>query len=413
MPTSADGPLGVACLSVSAELGGSEWSLLDFASRASAHGIRPVVLLPRQGPLEGALRTAGVETTIVPAPESLLQLSQRAGWRGGTLPALVAGLRGWATAIRGAIASADADGPAIRLLYSNGFKAHLAGALVPRLKRVWHLREFPPGGVLQFVWRSLARVLPDGAIANSGATADAWAMMGARPVVVPNGVDLDRFRPSPKTYWLHDQLSLPHDVRLIGMPAVFARWKGHLLVIDAFERAAAELPDVHLVLVGGPIYDTDVERGYAEELVRRVRRSSLPGIPEPRPLTDRIHFVRHQSEPWRLYPEFDLVVHFSTRAEPFGRVVVEAMASGVPVVAARAGGPTEIIEDGLSGWLVPPGNVAALARCLVTVMGSEDRSAVGRAARLVVEQRFSADRCAAAVAAVLRGVGASSASGRG
>jgi glycosyltransferase involved in cell wall biosynthesis len=319
--------------------------------------------------------------------------------------ALVAGLRAWSTAIRRALASADADGPAIRVLYSNGFKAHLAGALVPGLTRVWHLREFPPGGVLQLVWRSLARVLPDGAIANSGATADAWAMMGARPIVVHNGVDLDRFHPSAKTYWLHDQLGLSHDVRLIGMPAVFARWKGHLLVVEAFERVAAQLPDVHLVLVGGPIYDTVAERGYAEELVGRVRRSSLPGIAEPRPLTDRIHFVRHQSEPWRLYPEFDLVVHFSTRAEPFGRVVVEAIASGVPVIASRAGGPLEILQEGLTGWLVPPGHVAGLAGRLVEALRL-DLPAFGRRARQDAEQRFSADRYATDVSAALRSLGA-------
>jgi len=169
---------------------------------------------------------------------------------------------------------------------------------------------------------------------------------------------------------------------------------------EAFERAAAELPYAHLVLVGGPIYDTAAERGYGEELVRRVGRSSLPGTGAPRPLTDRIHFVKFQEEPWRLYPEFDLVVHFSTRPEPFGRVIVEAMACGRPVIAAAAGGPTEIVEDGVTGWLTEPGDVPALSRRMIEAFAA-DTTSVGTAARRRAETSFSADRYAAEVARVL------------
>jgi len=73
------------------------------------------------------------------------------------------------------------------------------------------------------------------------------------------------------------------------------------------------------VLVGGAIYDTVAERGYAEELVRRVRRSSMGGAPASESLTYRIHFLKFQPEPWRLYPEFDVVVHFSRPAGRRGR----------------------------------------------------------------------------------------------
>ena len=300
--------------------------------------------------------------------------------------------------------SSEAAGPRHRVVYSNGFKAHLACALVRGRKHVWHLHEFPPDSLVA-AWKFLAGTLPDAAIANSRSVADAWKMTRfPPPAVVMNGVDTQRFAPAPRTRWIHQLLDLPKDARLIGMPAVFARWKGHLLVIEAFERAALEIPDAHLVLVGGPIYDTAAERGYAEELVRRVGRASLGGTAQAaQSLTNRIHFVKFQSEPWRLYPEFDLVVHFSTRAEPFGRVVVEAMACGVPVVAAHAGGPAEIIEDGVTGWLIAPGDVGALEKRMVETLRS-DNSAVGAAARKAAESRFSAERFAGEVAEVLRRV---------
>jgi len=130
-----------------------------------------------------------------------------------------------------------------------------------------------------------------------------------------------------------------------------------------------------------------------------VGRSSLSGGATP--LNDRIHFLRFQPDPWRLYPEFDVVVHFSVRPEPFGRIVVEAMACGVPVIAARAGGPIEIVEHGVSGWLVEPGNVQALADTMVLSLAA-DREAVGAAGRRTAEANFSAERFAAEVAAAVR-----------
>jgi glycosyltransferase involved in cell wall biosynthesis len=395
--------LPVACVSVSAALGGSEWVLLDFVTRAARFGVEPVVVLPKSGPLEDACREGGVPVTVAPADDEFLELSQRAMLSPAGLARFAHGAWRWSRAIAtelNRLASGPEGRPAI--LYSNGFKAHLACATLPGYAKAWHLHEFPPAR-LGVVWRLLAGALPDVAIANSASVARAWRLAGFdEPTAVMNGVDLDRFTPAARTYWIHDLLDLPHNVRLIGMPAVFARWKGHLLVVEAFERAAAQL-DAHLVLVGGPIYDTVVERGYAEELAHRVRRSSQSGAAAPMPLSDRIHFVRFQTEPWHLYPEFDLVVHFSTRPEPFGRVLVEAMACGVPVIAAAGGGPSEIVLDKVTGWLVEPGNVAQLADAMRAALAS-DLGPIGTAARAEAERRFSAERFASEVARVLRSI---------
>ena len=395
-------PLRVACVSVSAALGGSEWVLLDFASRAQALGVDATVVLPKAGPLGEALAATGVPVVIAPADADLLEMTQRAMLSPEGLLRFGRGIARWSGEIARALKPLTVAGERAPLLYSNGFKAHLACALARGHRHVWHLHEFPPDR-LAIVWRALSAALPDARIANSEAVAAAWEMAGlARPVVVTNGVDLARFAPAPKTWWIHDQLGLDHGARLIGMPAVFARWKGHLKVVEAFERAAARLDDVHLVLVGGPIYDTSAEKGYAEELVRRVRRSSSGGS-KAEPLSDRIHFLKFHPEPWRLYPEFDLVVHFSTRPEPFGRVIAEALASGVPVIAADAGGPREIVEDGVTGWRVRPGDVQALAAKMVEMM-QVDTGPMRAAARRAAEQRFSADRFAREVAEVLRRV---------
>lgn len=394
-------PLSVACISVSSALGGSEWSLLDFARRAQANFIDAAVLIPREGPLGDELKKAGVRVGVAAAPPALLALSQREMLSIGGLFTLASGLASWSRAIRAAATRVLGAAPAV--LYSNGFKAHLAASLVRGPKRVWHLREFPPEQT-QHVWKMLVGALPTAAIANSRAVADAWRMAGFRaPAVVYNGVDLERFRPSPPTGWIHESLGIERTARLVGMPAIFARWKGHLQVVEAFEKAAAQIENAHLVLAGGAIYDTSAERGFAEELVRRVGRASVGGSGSK--LNHRIHFLKHTAEPWRLYPEFDVAVHFSTRPEPFGRVVAEALASGAPVIAARAGGPLEIVDDGVTGWLVPPNDVEALCAAMVralNIAGTPEGAAMRAAARASAESRFSADRYAADVARALR-----------
>ena len=403
--TGSVSPLPVACVSVSAALGGSEWVLLDFAARAAAFGLAPTVVLPKSGPFQDALQAAGVAVALAPAGDELLEATQRSMLSPESLLRFGRGIARWSRAIAQAVAPLAGSGGRPPILYSNGFKAHLACALLRAHRRVWHLHEFPPDR-LDLIWRALSAALPHARIANSDAVAAAWELAGlGRPRVVANGVDLVRFKPAPRSFWIHDQLALAHDARLVGMPAVFARWKGHLKVVEAFERAAARLEDAHLVLVGGPIYDTAAEKGYAEELVRRVRRSSASGARGPEPLSDRIHFLKFDPEPWRLYPEFDLVVHFSTRPEPFGRVITEAMASGVPVIAADAGGPREIVEDGVTGWRVPPGDVTALSERMIAALAA-DTGPMRAAARRAAEARFSADRFARDVAQVLRGVAA-------
>lgn len=395
-----DTVLQVGCVSVSSSLGGSERVLLDFAGRARVHGIEPLVLVPKDGPLVEAARAEGVRVVVAEARDDFLALSQRATRGLGAVGTFGSGLFAWSRAIEAAL-RAEGMGGGGTLLYSNGFKAHLACGLLRANRRVWHLHEFPPGG-LGGAWRVVAGLLPHAVIANSQAVASAWAFPGLpTPTPVLNGVDLGRFAPAPRTYWVHDQLDLPREARLIGMPAVFARWKGHVRVIEAFERAAARLPDTHLVLVGGTIYDTAADRGFASELVRRVGRASLSGSSTS--LSDRIHFLRFQNDPWRLYPEFEVAVHFSLRPEPFGRVVVEALACGTPVIAARAGGPVEIVEHGVTGWLVEPGDVAAMADTMVEALAA-DRAAIGAAGRRVAEEQFSADRFAQEVARVLRRV---------
>jgi len=412
----------ITAVAASAQLGGTERVLLDFAARAFEHDLNLRVLTPRDGPLIAILNEIGVPAQVVPASERMLAGSQRAGhlW---SLPGSIAGLIAWARALQRHQFFQDADA-----IYTVAFKAHLAVAWLRRHPVVWHLHEYPPAATTR-VWRGLRRFVPDAMIANSNATARAWfgaegGVAGghltshlSRLTVVPNGVDLDRFRPRPRTHWVHEKLGIPREHRIIGMPAVFARWKGQIEAIQAFSVVGSQFPDVHLVFVGGSIYDTVAERAYALELERAVRAAG-----------ERVHLLPFQPKIELAYAEFDLVLHYSLRPEPFGRVILEAMASGVPVIAAGEGGPIEILgerevangpqvangppdrltarpPDRPVGWLAPPRDVPALARTLLEALSlpRDQLHAMGEPARRRAEDHFSARQFARKVADALRG----------
>ena len=392
-------PLRVTAVAVSSQLGGTERVLLDLARHAADLGLALRVVVPRDGPLVALLNAHHVPTTVVPAPATLLASSQQPG-RLWSAPLALFALWEWSERLEQHEFVRSAD-----LLYTTGFKSHLATALAHKRPLVWHLHEFPPT-LTGPIWRILAGTLPNGLIANSGAVSKRWAPRPGVPIAsttVLNGVDLELFHPRPPTKWIHDQLGLEHERRLIGMPAVLARWKGHLEVIEAFRRIQHDCPDADLVIIGGTIYDTRSERRYGEELERVIRRSEID---------TRVHLLEFQRDIDRVYPELSLVVHYSLRSEPFGKVIVEGMASGVPVVAADEGGPQEILgPESKGGWLVAPRNTDALSGTLRDVLRKppDELRAAGAAGRARAESHFSSGRFATGVAAAFRRVVASSA----
>jgi glycosyltransferase involved in cell wall biosynthesis len=391
--------------------------LLDFAARAFEHDIALKLLVPQSGPLVTILNEIGVPAEVVAAPEAMLAgpVESAPLLTGG---ASLLGVMGWARRLALHPFWRETD-----LVYTVAFKAHLACALRRKHPVVWHLHEMPPER-MGAAWRAMARRLADGLIAPSRAAAEAWTAREPResresalavrfglsvlrppePKVIPGGVDLDRFRPRERTCWIHQRLGLERSARLIGTPVSFTRWKGILEVIQAFGSIAPRHPEVHLLVSGPAPYETGVDPKFREEVEAAVR-SSL----------GRVHLFSFEAKAELVYPELDLVLHFPLRAEAFGRVLVEAMACGVPVLAAAEGGALEVLDRG-GGWLVRPRDREALASALEDFLKLplDERLRIGEAGRRAAEDRYSARVFAREVAQVLHRVAAQGArSGQG
>ncbi len=207
--------------------------------------------------------------------------------------------------------------------------------------------------------------------------------------VIPRGVDPAMFDPDAvsgdRIARLATEWRLPERVRVVLLPGRLTRWKGHGVLIEAIGRLAD--PGLCCVLMG------DGRGGYAAELARQAERLGVT-LRMPGPCDDVPAAMMLA----------DAVVHAATEPEAFGRVVIEAQAMGRPVIASDLGGPVETVEPGVTGWLIPPGDVRALADTLryVLALSNADRATLGRQTREAVLARYTTRAMQDATLAVYR-----------
>jgi glycosyltransferase involved in cell wall biosynthesis len=200
-------------------------------------------------------------------------------------------------------------------------------------------------------------------------------------------VDTEHFSPAPRDGEALDRLAglppAPPGTVRVGLVATYANWKGHAVFLDALARLPAGLP-VRGYVVGGPIYATAGSQFSRAELQARAAANGL---------TRKVGFVPFQADPADVYRMLDVVVHASTRPEPFGLTVAEAMSCGRAVIVSAAGGAAELFTDGTDALGHTPGDVAALADRIAQLAADPDlRGRLGANARRTAEAHLTLDR---------------------
>ncbi|HKP29721.1 MAG TPA: glycosyltransferase family 4 protein [Gemmatimonadales bacterium] len=208
--------------------------------------------------------------------------------------------------------------------------------------------------------------------------------------VLPNPLTLD---PLPLDATLRHsarrELGIPERFRLMGIVGRIVEWKGQREFLNAAAVAMKSDPHLGAVIIGDV---TDAMDEYGNQV--RQQATDL-GI------ADRVWFSGFMPDPRRLYALADVVVHSSILPEPFGLVITEAMALGIPVVAANAGGPVEIITDGVDGFLVDPCDAAAVAGRVAALFADPALyQRIGAAGRQTALERFSPEAYVERVARV-------------
>lgn len=183
------------------------------------------------------------------------------------------------------------------------------------------------------------------------------------------------------------ELGVQDDEVLLGSFGRLQRWKGQDVFVAAAAEVARARPKSRFVVVGGSVFGLEPE--YFESLQRESAASGL---------ADRLRFTGYRTDVPHLMAACDVICHTSRVPEPFGLVIVEAMALGRPVIATVGGGPSEIISDESDGILTPPEDPGALARAMIALIDDRDRRrALGTRGRELVRAQFSIDIMAAAL----------------
>jgi glycogen(starch) synthase len=333
----------------SGEIGGAETYTADLAAAMRAEGADVgVVFVTHAGPLAARLRASGV-----PALELGLPSGKHVAWRWGLFAEAVRSL-----GVDGAILPSPGLLPAA--LRAGGYRSPLVVVAHDATARLGdrHLRE----RVVRALDLALGYFAVDIDVAVSQFVLEKTPphARSRRRLSIPNGVDLTRY-PS--------HTSEPGDGRVVGYVGRLVDGKG----VDVLLQALARDDTAKLVIAGD---------GSA--------RPALETLADRLDIRGRVEFRGWVEDVAAVWGECDIAVIPSNGCvESFGMAAVEAMACARPVVVSDTGALPELVEDGVSGIVVPPGDVDALAAALTHLAGSGDlRLSLGRAARLRCEERF-------------------------
>ncbi len=366
---------GILFMTHAGDPGGAEFKMLAIAGtlRESAE-----VLLLQHGSLETLLREAGIRCSVLPMAEDTSGVRREDGWL-SMLRAIPGSL--------GTIARLARKARAHELVVCFSQKSFVLASLAKPFTRrpiLWFMNDilstdhFNPKMIRMLVL--LSRFSANGVALVSQESRNAWLRAGGRRTgvsVVISGID-----PAQIARQLGDSAHVadfrqrfsPQGKPLVGMFGRICRWKGQ----DVFLRAMALVPEAVGVIAGAALFEEEVFEGELRDLAKQL------GI------SDRVIFAGHIDNAMTLMAACDVVAHCSTAPEPSGRVIVEAMFAGTPVIGSDAGGVPEFIDHGETGQLTPLNDPQALAAAIRRYLDNPDWSReVAAKARQRAEENFS------------------------
>ena len=199
--------------------------------------------------------------------------------------------------------------------------------------------------------------------------------------VIYNAIDVDEFRLrlNRDRRSIREELGIMYSAPLIGVIANFQEWKGHLVVINAMEILRKRHDDVVCLLIGA-VSTVKQDKEYFTRVTKEIQAKGLD---------KNVIITGYRQDIADLINSLDILVHSSIEPEPFGRVLIEGMCLGKAVIATDIGGPREIIENSVSGILVPPSDLGALSDKIGYLLDHADfRQEIGNEALKRIKEKF-------------------------
>jgi glycosyltransferase involved in cell wall biosynthesis len=272
------------------------------------------------------------------------------------------------------------------LVVSNGMLAHFYGGFASRLARtpcVWLVGDIvKPNlafGFARWIFEKIGTEIPKQIIAVSQAVKNSIRIDSPKVTVIHNGVDLEKYDPSKAQPLLRREYEISQETRTVGILSRLTPWKGHLPFIEAAARVCSKREDTKFFIIGDTLFEKDA---YLEELKKKVSDLNLK---------DKIIFTGFRKDIPECLASLDLCVLPSILPEPFGLVLVEAMAMKKAVIATNLGGAAEVVAHEKTGLLIKPG-AEALAQALEKIFSDPGKiKLMGECGRKRAEDFFSVE----------------------
>lgn len=356
-----------------AKLSGGELALLDIIT---PYRDQSKVILFEDGPLKGEIEKREISVSVIKSSSALKNIR-----RGSRIP-----LSGIISLLMLAKKIAQ-EAKNYDFIFANSQKAGLISVLAGQLAHksvVWYLHDIVTKehfGSAQLLAAKYISKHADQILVNSKATKNSLQQLSGRTKGVHLVYNAFNTMPFCKISAAENLMSirstLGFDQRpLIGVFGRLSPWKGQ----DVFLRALSRMNEVQGLIVGSPLFG---EEAYAMHLNQNIKDLHLE---------DRVKMVGFRKDIPELMSTCDIIAHTSVAPEPFGRVIVEGMLAGRPVVASQTGGPIEIIENGITGLLYTPGDEQELESAIRHLLSDPQGTALmaqrGKASAI---RRFSLD----------------------
>ncbi|BCG57603.1 glycosyltransferase family 4 protein [Paenibacillus sp. URB8-2] len=374
--------LRVAYIDHTARWSGGEVALFNILTHIGEQ-VDPLVILAEEGALADRLRDKGIDVRIVPLDESIRSRGRNTVNLGA--PAAAMKLLAYGRRLAPLLKKER-----VACVHTNSLKSALYGTVAAKMAGVpliWHIRDHIGAPYLKPVVakaiRLLSRLLPNGVIANSKSTLSALELPRSKKTLVVYSAFAKAIggvagRGDQKDF----------NVLLVGR---LAEWKGQHILLEAAKKLRSN-GRVKFWLAGDALFGEDE---YKKKLLATIEREGL----------NNVSLLGHVEDIQGLMQQADLLVHTSITPEPFGQVIVEGMAAGLPVIASNEGGPVEIVVPGETGLLIEPGNPAILAESINWMLDHpEERERMAEAGIKRVKEHFVIENTVKEIVAYYKGL---------
>lgn len=367
--------INILFLHAGAEMYGADKVMLDLIRRLDKTKYTPYVVLPTNGVLVDALKKENIDVSVIPYP-----IMRRKYFNFKGIMQYGMGLVKYSNQLVKFAKEHEID-----VVHTNT-AAVLEGSAVARklhIPQLWSIHEIivSPNIMFKFTSKIIAKNSAI-TITDSQAVKDHLLESGYFKddaiKVIYNGVDANRFNPDNDSSYLRKEWNISEDAMVVGMMGRVNSWKGQKDFLKAANILLADHPNLYAVLVGSSFAG---EEWREKELADEIGKS---------PYKDRIINVGYRTDSEGIYKLYDIFVLPSTNPDPLPTVVLEAMATGKPVVGYRHGGVCEMVKEGYNGLLAEVRNPTDLAKKVDILLSNEElRKKMGEHSRDRLLENFS------------------------